>query len=65
MSTRRKEPPSARQVSAAEFAAYSRAVLRELSRSATKLEEERFAILLDAAAEEADRIEKAERLKEN
>jgi hypothetical protein len=52
-------------VSAAEFAAYSCAVLRELSRSATKLEEERFATLLDAAAEEADRIEKAERLKEN
>jgi hypothetical protein len=52
-------------VSAAEFAAYSCAVLRELSRSATKLEEQNFVNLLDAAAAEAERIERAERLTEN
>lgn len=64
MRSRRKEPP-ARKVAVVEFTSYCRAMLRELSKSATKFDEQELAERLNAAAEEADRVEKAERLKEN
>ena len=48
-----------------EFASYSGALLRELGKSAEKFGETRFVDLLNAAVEEAARIEEAARAYEN